>query len=101
MFDSIKEKDRYIELKLLEKAGLISRLKLQPKFELIPKQESERAVMYYADFQYREKYWTAEPPPRFAYREVVEDVKGVKTKDYIIKRKLFKQKYPWITFREV
>lgn len=75
--DSIKEANRWCELKLLERAGRIQHLQRQVKYALIPKQEGERAVEYIADFVYRENG-----------NLVVEDVKGKKTKDYIIKRKL-------------
>lgn len=76
-FDSKREANRYAELKLLERAGEISDLKLQVPFELIPKQPGERAVKYIADFVYTEDGQT-----------VVEDTKGVKTPVYILKRKL-------------
>lgn len=97
-FDSRKEARRYQELKLLEKAGRISNLEMQVPFELIPAQYEEcdevytkgahkgerkrgacieKAVTYKADFMYIEDG-----------KIVVEDTKGVKTKDYIIKRKL-------------
>lgn len=92
-FDSRKEADRYIELRLLEKAGEISDLRMQVEYELLPAQYGpdritprgnhkrgpllERAVKYKADFVYTNHGKT-----------VVEDVKGFKTKDYIIKRKL-------------
>lgn len=75
--DSIKEANRWCELKLLERAGKISGLQRQVKFELIPKQDGERAVVYVADFMYVEDN-----------KFVVEDVKGKRTKEYIIKRKL-------------
>lgn len=75
--DSIKEANRWCELKLLEKAGKIRLLQRQVKFELIPKQDGERAVVYVADFTYTEDN-----------KFVVEDVKGKRTKEYIIKRKL-------------
>lgn len=78
-FDSKKEYNRYCELKLMERAGLIHNLELQKKYELIPKQGKERAVHYIADFVYEENGET-----------IVEDTKGVKTKEYIIKRKLMK-----------
>lgn len=78
-FDSKKEYNRYCELKLMERAGLIKDLETQKKFELIPKQDGERAVNYIADFVYTENGET-----------VVEDTKGFKTKEYIIKRKLMK-----------
>ena len=81
-FDSKKEYFRWCELCLLEKAGQITDLKRQVKFELIPSQRIdgkvvERPVHYVADFVYQENGQT-----------VVEDTKGVKTKDYILKRKM-------------
>lgn len=78
--DSRKEANRWCELKLLERAGKIRLLQRQIKFELIPKQEGERAVFYVADFTYIED-------DKF----VVEDVKSPATRkkeSYIIKRKL-------------
>ena len=121
MFDSNKEAQRYRELKLLEKAGKIADLQLQVPFELIPAQYEatdviytkgankgkpkrgkliERAVTYYADFLYVE----IEQFPDIrtvSVRLFVEDVKGCRTKDYIIKRKLFRWRYPEYEFREV
>ena len=81
-FDSVKEYRRYCELLLLERAGAITKLERQVKYELIPAQRIdgkvvERACQYIADFVYLENG-----------KKVVEDTKGVKTKDYIIKRKL-------------
>lgn len=89
-FDSKKEARRYAELRLLEKAGVITDLKLQVKFEIIPKQETERAAHYIADFVYFENGKT-----------IIEDTKGFKTPEYILKRKLMKLKYPNAEFREV
>lgn len=98
VFDSRREYNRYIELKMLEKAGHIKELKRQVKFVLIPAQKEEttevykkgehkgqlkpgkvleKECAYYADFTYKENG-----------ELVVEDAKGVRTKDYIIKRKL-------------
>lgn len=92
-FDSKHERDRYCELRLLQKAGVISNLRCQVPFRLIPEQREpdtlgprggrrrgrviEKAVDYVADFVYVRDGQT-----------VVEDAKGVRTKDYIIKRKL-------------
>ena len=81
-FDSRKEARRYSDLSLLERAGMISDLQRQVKFELLPSQRIdgkvvERPVTYIADFVYKERGKT-----------VVEDTKGFKTKDYILKRKL-------------
>ena len=76
-FDSVKEAKRYAELKLMERAGVISHLQMQVKFEVIPKCGKERSSNYIADFVYQEDGNT-----------VVEDVKGVKTPEYILKRKL-------------
>ena len=82
VFDSLKEYRRYRELALLQKAGQISDLKRQVKYELIPTQRIggrviERACAYIADFVYTENGET-----------VVEDTKGFRTKEYIVKRKL-------------
>lgn len=91
-FDSQKEAQRYTELSLLEKAGVITQLELQKPFELIPKQKGERAVKYIADFYYFDNEKNC---------FVAEDVKGMKTQVYIVKRKLFKYRYPDILFMEV
>lgn len=93
-FDSKKEANRWCELLLLEKAGQIQNLERQKMFELIPTQREilseidrygchkkgkviERPVKYIADFVYQENGKT-----------VVEDTKGYRTSDYVIKRKL-------------
>lgn len=76
-YASRRESRRAQELVLLQRIGEISDLEEQVKFELIPKQEGERAVTYTADFRYRENGQT-----------VVEDSKGMKTQQYIIRRKL-------------
>ena len=83
-FDSAKEARRYAELKLMEKAGLISGLRRQVPYQLLPAQKRdgkvvERPVLYLADFVYTENG-----------DEVVEDVKSpaTRTKEYIIKRKM-------------
>ena len=75
--DSIKEANRWCELKLLERAGVIQDLQRQVKYELFPKQEGERAVYYIADFVYTENG-----------KKVVEDVKGMRTKEYKLKKKM-------------
>jgi hypothetical protein len=77
--DSIKEANRWCELNLLLRAGMIQDLQRQVKFELLPKQEGERAVYYVADFVYTENG-----------KKVVEDVKSsaTKTKEYRIKKKM-------------
>ena len=77
--DSQKEANRWMQLKLYERAKAIKDLKRQVKFQLIPKQDGERACDYIADFVYTDCK-TGET--------IVEDTKGFKTKDYIIKRKL-------------
>lgn len=96
--DSLKEARRWTELKLLERAGEIKDLQRQVKYQLIPPQYEgytryskngkklkdgvkliEREVAYIADFVYTDTK-TGET--------VVEDTKGLRTKEYIIKRKL-------------
>ena len=79
-FDSAKEARRWAELKLMERAGLISDLQRQVKFELIPRMGAERAVNYVADFVYQDNSRDCET--------VVEDCKGYKTDVYKLKKKL-------------
>jgi len=76
-YASKREARRAGELRLMEAVGEISGLEEQVKFELIPKQDGERAVTYTADFRYKENGQT-----------VVEDSKGMKTQQYVIRRKL-------------
>jgi hypothetical protein len=89
-FDSKKEATRYQELKLLEKAGKIKELKLQPEYELIPKfkknNKTYRKTIYKADFS----YFDIE-----ANKYIIEDVKGFKTDVYKLKKKLFEYKYDY------
>lgn len=95
-FDSKREAKRYGELKMFERAGQIANLALQPSFELIPAQrrddgKTELACRYVADFSYVDLK---------TRQKVVEDVKGVRTPDYIIKRKLLLMQRG-ITVREI
>lgn len=81
-FDSRREAQRYHELRLLERAGVIQNLQRQVKFKLLPSQRYdgviiERPVNYIADFVYEENG-----------QRVVEDAKGCRTKEYILKRKM-------------
>jgi hypothetical protein len=82
--DSRKEARRWVELTLLQRAGEISDLKRQVKYELIPKQEGERAVTYIADFVYIDNK---------TGNTVIEDCKGFKTDVYKLKKKLFQYRY--------
>lgn len=95
-FDSRKEARRYQELKLLERAGVIKDIRLQPSFILQDKYEKNgktvRAIKYIADFC----YWDCEKE-----RYIVEDVKGMKTDVYRLKKKLFEFKYPWHEIKEI
>ena len=95
-FDSKKEARRYSELKLMEKAGEIYNLELQPRFLLQDKfrykGEAFRKIEYIADFRYTDKTGAT----------VVEDVKGYKTEMYNLKKKWFLRQYgELIDFREI
>lgn len=99
VFDSQREATRYQELKLLERAGAIKDLKRQVSYELIPVQREpntlnkidskrgrviqgkviEKAVSYRADFTYTDTKTN---------ETIVEDSKGFRTKEFVIKRKL-------------
>jgi hypothetical protein len=94
-FDSLAEARRYEQLKLMEQAGAISDLRLQPKYELQRgftdgSGVKHRAITYVADFAYNADGL-----------RVVEDLKGAITKEYAIKKKLFLFKYFDLTFREI
>lgn len=85
-FASTKEGNRYLALKTMIRAGVISDLRMQVKYPLIPYQKFSddtymKSTSYYADFVYTD---TA------TGLEVVEDAKGMKTDVYQIKRKLMK-----------
>lgn len=98
VFDSHKEYRRWLELKELEKAGVIQDLQRQVRIELIPAVREpdkvgkrggrikgkviERKANYVADFCYTKDGV-----------RIVEDCKGVRTKDYILKRKILLWRY--------
>ena len=89
-FDSRLEADRYEHLRLLEMAGEIVDLELQPKFELLAKFEDQwgtkhRAINYVADFRYQ-IVKTGEI--------IVEDAKGMETRVFKLKAKLFAWSFP-------
>ena len=85
VFDSKKEFTRYQELLLLQRAGKIANLERQVKIPLLPAQRDEngkvieRAVTYVADFVYTDTEQN---------KTIVEDVKGMKTREYVLKRKM-------------
>ena len=88
-FDSRREYKRWCELKLLQRAKVIQDLRRQVSFTLIPAQKDkdtgkvvERECKYVADFVYT-----------MDGKTVVEDTKGMKTPEYIIKRKLMLEKH--------
>lgn len=80
-FDSTKEGHRWIELQYLQKAGVISELQRQVPYELQPSfyhnGKKIRPIQYVADFVYNE-----------GNERIVEDVKGVKTQEYKLKKKM-------------
>lgn len=94
VFDSHREYDRWVNLKMMQLAGFITQLQRQVRFDLIPAapaehgKRAERGVSYVADFTYIDIA---------SGGFVVEDAKGVRTPDYIIKRKLMR----WIHGIEV
>lgn len=88
-FDSKKEAQRYMHLRMMERAGIICGLTRQVKYDLIPAQYIdgkcvERAVNYYADFEYT----ISDKTSKMVGRKVTEDVKGIRTDAYRLKRKL-------------
>lgn len=103
-FDSKKEAERYDALMMLQKAGEIRGLKLQVRYclqEAYTTFEGDRvkSIDYIADFVYERR--TA--PDSYGQRHwlpVVEDVKGVRTREYAMKAKLFRNRYGY-AIREV
>lgn len=103
-FDSEREAARFSELKVLRSMGKIRNLRLQTNFTLVEgyttiEGERIKPMVYRADFVYERAtepdcngtvYWLRE----------VEDVKGMRTKEYQLKKKLMREKYG-ITIREV
>lgn len=92
-FDSKAEAKRYQELILLERSGEIRNLQVHPVY-LLQEQFNHngkhfRAITYEADFAYVEDDIV-----------VVEDVKGVRTPVYLLKRKMFLKQYGYV-FREI
>ncbi len=94
-FDSKLEAERYAQLKILERAGIIRELELQPSFDLLPSFRKNgktwRKTVYKADF----RYILAKDD-----RIIIEDVKGstaVITDVFRLKQKLFEYKYPEYT----
>ena len=76
VFDSKREAGRYQELKMLERSKIITQLELQKTFEL--RVNGVLICKYRADFAYLDQQG----------REVIEDAKGVRTRDYLLKSKL-------------
>ncbi len=101
VFDSKKEATRYGQLKLLERAGKISDLKIQPRYLLQEsfktpvidqngvkiKDKTIRKIEYVADFEFK-----------MGEVVVVEDVKGFQTAIFKLKLKLFLKKFPELAF---
>lgn len=105
--DSRRERKRYYELEVLEKAGEISDLRLQVPFEIIPaiyetveiqlktkvkyvQKCVQRAAHYVADFVYMDKDGN----------QIVEDVKGFRTPEYLLKKKMMRA-FLGITIKEI
>lgn len=94
LFDSKREAQRYLQLRQMEKFGMICDIKCQVKYELIPAQYIdgkcvERAVTYTSDFE----YYVLNVPNMQTGSRIVEDVKGFRTEVYKIKKKLMLYKY--------
>lgn len=80
-FDSKREAARFQELRLLFRAGEIRNLELQPKLDFVL--EGEKIFTYRPDFIYFDRYGS----------RVVEDVKGVRTAVYRLKKKLIEKQF--------
>ena len=98
-FDSQSEMERFLELREMQQDGLIHHLECQPSFVLLEgfkdcDGKTERAIKYKGDFKYID----------INGRMVVEDVKSRATaasRDWSLRRKLFKHRFPNVALREV
>lgn len=94
-FDSKREAEYYCKLKLLKQAGEIKDIALQPRYELQPtfrkNGTTHRSITYVADFVVVNNDGTTE----------IIDVKGVETKEFKIKKKLFEYKYPNLSLKVI
>ena len=95
-FASRKEADYYCELKLRHNAGDIKGFSLQPEFVLLDAftdntGKRQRAIKYTADFKIIHNDLSVE----------IVEVKGHKTRDYLLRKKLFLKRYPEFRFTEV
>ena len=95
-FDSKLEAKRYIQLKLLQRAGEIKDLRMQAEFVLQPSYKKNdktiRAIKYVADFVY---YDVREG------KTIIEDTKGFRNDVYKLKKKIFEYKYPDLEVKEI
>jgi len=87
-FASKAESKRHAELQALERAKVIEKLELQPRYPI--NVNGQQVCVYIGDFRYVENG-----------KSVVEDVKGVRTETYRLKRKLLLATYPGIDHREI
>ena len=92
-FDSEKEWRRYTELQLALKSGLIAHLKVHPRFDIVV--NGEKVCTYIADFVYLVPARVGRCMfPKFeaesCFEKIVEDTKGFRTKEFILKKKLMK-----------
>lgn len=103
-FDSEREAARFAELKVLQEMGKIRGLRLQANFTLVEgyttiEGERTKPMVYKADFTYERATAPDQNGTVYWLREV-EDAKGMRTKEYRLKKKLMQEKYN-ITIREV
>ena len=97
-FASRLEADRYVQLRLLEKADEITALVLQPEFQILrgfvnpDTGEKTRSRFYVGDFQYIDNSTN---------KMIVEDTKGMETPEFRLKWDLVKSLYPQYEFRKV
>lgn len=82
-FDSKREYQRWVELKLLQQAGEIKNLRRQVPYELIPRRGRMRPIVFIADFVYDTKEG----------KQVVEDSKGYRNRLYMLKWRLMEWRH--------
>jgi len=79
-FDSGAEAKRYATLKLWQSSDIIGQLELQPQYPCVI--NGKKCFLYKADFRYMRDG-----------KQVIEDVKGMRTREYILKKKVIEALY--------
>lgn len=97
LFDSKREANRYRELLLMQRAGIVKEIELQPQYVLIDKFKHKRTGKVIQPIKYTADFLVTYPDGH----QEIEDAKGAITRDYALRKKLFYNRYPELEIKEV